>query len=83
LEKEYAVYKKEDNDKYSLSSSTQALTPSTPRVGMTASEMSASTWGIPKDKNRTTTADGVSEQWVYSSNKYVYLDDGIVTAIQD
>ncbi len=54
-----------------------------PLIGMTADEVLASTWGEPEKINRTTTAYGVSEQWVYSGNRYVYLDDGIVTAIQE
>ncbi len=52
-------------------------------IGMTAQEVENSTWGKPKKINRTTTRYGVSEQWVYSNNRYVYLDDGIVTAIQE
>lgn len=40
-------------------------------------------WGAPEDNNRTTTAAHQHEQWVYSSGRYVYLDDGVVTAIQD
>lgn len=55
----------------------------TPLIGMTADEVLASTWGEPEKINRTTTVYGVSEQWVYSGNRYVYLDNGIVTAIQE
>lgn len=57
-----------------------------PAIGMTAAQVRASTWGEPSDINRTTTRYGVSEQWVYrsgSETKYIYLDDGIVTAIQE
>lgn len=54
-----------------------------PLVGMTADEVRKSTWGNPKDINRTTTSYGVDEQWVYYGNRYVYLKNGIVTAIQD
>ncbi len=54
-----------------------------PRIGMTAKEVKESTWGTPKEINKTTTVYGVSEQWVYSGYKYIYLDDGIVTAIQE
>ena len=57
-----------------------------PAIGMTAAQVRASTWGEPSDINRTTTQYGVSEQWVYntySGTKYIYLDDGIVTAIQE
>lgn len=57
-----------------------------PAIGMTAAQVRASTWGEPSDINRTTTRYGVSEQWVYktgSEMKYVYFEDGIVTAIQE
>lgn len=58
-----------------------------PTIGMTADEVLASTWGEPSDINRTTTRYGVSEQWVYRSSssktRYIYFDDGIVTAIQE
>ena len=37
--------------------------------------------GIPKDVNRTTTAQTVHDQWVYPGI-YVYVDDGIITAVQ-
>lgn len=33
--------------------------------------------------NKTTTEYGVHEQWVYGNGRYIYLDDGIVTAIQE
>lgn len=54
-----------------------------PAIGMTAEEVRNSSWGKPSDINKTTTAYGVHEQWVYSGNRYIYLDDGIVTAIQE
>lgn len=54
-----------------------------PAIGMTAQEVRYSTWGSPKDINKTTTAYGVSEQWVYDGRRYIYLDDGVVTAIQE
>lgn len=54
-----------------------------PQIGMTAEQARQSSWGSPEDINRTTTASTVHEQWVYSGNRYIYLDDGIVTAIQD
>ncbi|WP_141491573.1 hypothetical protein [Longimonas halophila] len=43
-------------------------------------------WGSPQDVNRTRTASGTREQWVYGSirnRRYVYFDDGVVTGIQD
>lgn len=54
-----------------------------PALGMTADEVKNSTWGEPKDINRTITQYGVTEQWVYPDYKYIYFDNGVVTAIQD
>jgi len=54
-----------------------------PYIGMTASQVEDSTWGKPNDINKTTTQFGVNEQWVYSNDKYIYLEDGVVTAIQE
>ena len=58
-----------------------------PRIGMTADEIRNSTWGEPDDINKTTNKYGVKEQWVYKSPdydyKYIYLEDGIVTSIQE
>ncbi len=54
-----------------------------PKIGMTAEEVKKSTWGEPKKINKTTTAYGVSEQWVYYGDKYIYLENGVVTSIQE
>lgn len=54
-----------------------------PQIGMTSDEIRKSTWGEPKDINKTTTKYGVHEQWVYGNGRYIYLDDGVVTAIQE
>ena len=54
-------------------------------LGMDAEQLQAS-WGRPADINRTVSAYGVREQWVYrysSTTRYVYLEDGIVTSWQD
>lgn len=44
-------------------------------------------WREPDDINKTTTAHGVNEQWVYEGenykNKYLYFDDGVLTTIQE
>lgn len=53
-----------------------------PAIGMTESEVYASSWGAPQKKNTTTTAAGEREQWVYEDG-YIYFENGIVTAIQD
>lgn len=53
-----------------------------PAIGMTEAEVYASTWGKPQKVNTTETAAGKREQWVYDGG-YIYLDNGIVTAIQE
>ncbi|MGG0797412.1 hypothetical protein ABE137_26055 [Brevibacillus laterosporus] len=54
-----------------------------PAIGMTKEEVLNSAWGKPNSINKTTTASGEHEQWVYSIKKYVYFDNGYVTAIQE
>ena len=54
-----------------------------PSIGMNKGDLIFSSWGKPKDKNITKTASGTTEQWVYSDYRYVYLEDNIVTAIQE
>ena len=53
-----------------------------PAIGMTKAQVSATCWGKPSRINTTTTANGSREQLVYGLNAYVYLTNGIVTAIQ-
>jgi hypothetical protein len=54
------------------------------RIGMTAKQVVERTnWGRPSEVNRTTTRNVVREQWVYSSRRLLYFDNGILTAIQD
>jgi hypothetical protein len=50
-------------------------------LGMSADDTRAS-WGQPDKVNRTVTAGGVSEQWVYGDT-YVYFEDSILTSWQD
>lgn len=58
------------------------------RVGMTA-DNALEAWGQPDTINRTIFSSGTREQWVYGlhgapgTQEYIYLDNGIVTAIQD
>lgn len=56
--------------------------PQQPEIGMTEEEALNTEWGKPKSKNVTETQYGKREQWVYSTGRYVYLDDGIVTGVQ-
>jgi hypothetical protein len=55
------------------------------RLGMSEKQLLLSL-GRPNRINSTHTANGMSEQWVYRNNplyQYVYLSDGIVTAVQN
>lgn len=54
-----------------------------PTIGMTKTEVENSTWGKPSKINKTTTAYGIHEQWVYSNGKYLYFDNGKLTSIQE
>jgi len=54
-----------------------------PAIGMTASEVENSTWGKPDEINKTTYAWGTTEQWCYSNYRYIYFDNGRVTAISE
>lgn len=58
-------------------------TKTEPLIGMTSEEVIASTWGKPDRINKTTYAWGVTEQWCYKDNRYVYLENGSVVAIQE
>lgn len=53
-----------------------------PFIGMTKDQLLLCKWGKPEKINTTQTINGTSEQWVYPDYKYVYLDSGVVTVIQ-
>ncbi len=50
-------------------------------IGMTK-EMAIESWGKPNNINRTVTAFTTNEQWVYGT-KYLYFENGLLTAWQD
>lgn len=52
-----------------------------PAIGMSEYEVTRSSWGEPASKNRTVTKYATREQWVYGSGRYIYLQNGYVTAI--
>jgi hypothetical protein len=55
-----------------------------PRLGMTGKTVIETTnWGEPGRVNRTVTAGGVREQWVFGGGYYLYFTNGRLTAIQD
>jgi hypothetical protein len=65
------------------------------RIGMTAEQLKGTIWCEPSHVNRTITEGHVNEQWIYDSNDvgpiegfspprgYLYLTDGVLTAIQE
>ncbi|MFB5281911.1 hypothetical protein [Peribacillus sp. Hz7] len=57
--------------------------PQSVSIGMTKEEVLTEGWGRPQDVNRTITANGTSEQWVYAGYRYLYFEDGILVTIQD
>jgi len=58
-----------------------ACASTAPRIGMTASQVSEC-WGPASQINSTATAGGQRDQLVFPRRGYVYLQDGIVTAVQ-
>ena len=52
-------------------------------IGMTREEVLMSQWGRPEHINRTTTAHGEHEQWVYHGRNYLYFENGKLTTIQN
>lgn len=50
-------------------------------IGMTADQVHES-WGRPASVNRTESAYGSSEQWVYGGGRYAYLHNDVVKSIQ-
>lgn len=51
-------------------------------IGMSKDDVLQSSWGKPRDVNRTTNQYGVREQWVYDGG-YLYFRDGVLTSIQN
>lgn len=60
----------------------QAIVDGRVLVGMTWEQVKLSVGDVMR-VNRTQTAYGVHEQLIYPSNLYVYLDNNVVTAVQD
>lgn len=51
-------------------------------IGMTEQEVLDSSWGRPEHVNRTITAKGKDEQWVYGDGDYLYFQNGVLRTIQ-
>ena len=55
-----------------------------PVLGMTMYEVEFdSSWGKPEKKNISTGSYGVHEQWVYGYGDYIYIENSIVTGIDE
>ncbi len=53
-------------------------------IGMSQQDVLDSSWGRPERVNKTTTAAGTREQWVYRGyHSYLYFENGVLTAIQN
>ncbi|MCH5263912.1 MAG: hypothetical protein J1F42_13465 [Lachnospiraceae bacterium] len=74
---------KEEEKRQAEEKEKQEYLANEPKIGMTADEVKASNWGSPEKINKTTYEWGVTEQWCYPNYKYIYFEDGIVTAIQE
>lgn len=53
-----------------------------PYIGMTTTEVLATSWGPPDGVINTMTTNGRQEQWEYAANKVIFIDNGFVTAIK-
>jgi hypothetical protein len=51
-------------------------------VGMTANEVRQAI-GEPREINRSVNSNSISEQWVYSDNLFLYLDNGVLRSFQE
>ena len=52
-------------------------------LAMTPQEVIESSWGKPRNINRSTYTFGTREQWVYGNGNYLYFKDGILDSIQN
>lgn len=77
------IYESKNPDAREQKPPTIQNTQRPPAIGMTAAQVRASTWGEPEDINKTTYAWGTREQWCYSGYRYIYFEDGVVTAIHE
>ena len=75
LDKMYTTYSEIDRD-------AEEKKKTTVYIGDTANKVEE-VFGEPKRKNRTVVGNTVSEQWVYGNGKYIYIENGRVTAWQN
>ena len=51
-------------------------------IGMSKAQVLESSWGKPRDINRTINTNGTHEQWVYDGG-YLYFDGDVLSTIQN
>lgn len=71
------------SENYYLSNDVERKYLEEPYIGMTRKQVKSSSWGKPDDINKTTYEWGNTEQWCYPNNKYIYFENGVVTAISE
>lgn len=81
LSEKIKAYDKEE--KYRKKINNLTANPQPVSIGMTMEDVITEGWGRPEKINKTTTAYGISEQWVYAGYRYLYFKDGYLTAIQE
>ena len=54
-----------------------------PPLGITQRQVVDDWWGLPQGINRTISAAGEREQWVYGDRRYLYFENGRLTTVQD
>ena len=79
----YRITNVDDAIAYQTPYCTQSKLPGV-KIGMTAKQVIEKTsWGKPKEVNKTTTRYGTHEQWVYGGRNYLYFENGILTSVQN
>jgi len=75
--------KRSANEELQKKADQRTENPNGVQIGMTKEEVLTDGWGRPIDVNKTTTANGTREQWVYDDNNYLYFEDDVLTTIQN
>lgn len=87
LKRDLAVVEKDAEKTRKYLAETEKRSSQGVRIGMSRERVRQSSWGDPIQVNRTTTANGVNEQWVYGGYpiaiRYLYFENGNLTAIQN
>jgi hypothetical protein len=53
-----------------------------PRIGMTVDQVIATCWGKPERITHTQTGSQTFDQYVYSNNRNLYFQDGVLRSFQ-